>query len=319
MNNPLLNDPIFNDYITRVDNTLKAYLETYEVPAAKIKEAIEYMLFPGGKRLRPLLVYLLGELLALPVNISDNIAAAIELTHTYSLIHDDLPAMDNDILRRGLPTCHCAFDEATAILTGDALQVLAIEILLEKLPNYLPHSAITAMIHCLLKASGARGMISGQSLDLDTLAGTIVDESFLSEIHRLKTGQLMGACAEMVCVAASQSVSGDLELHALVKEYIKYLSRAFQLQDDYLDMFDDTNMLGKGRSSDEANNKLTYAIFYSKNTLRNLINDIFQTIYRLLESMGSSALHLKRLTHLIENRIKIPEDAPNKVIDGSAL
>ena len=154
------------NYKERHERVLHDLIEQADIPAERIREAMIYTLFPGGKRMRPMLVYLCGELLEIDLKTLDIIAAAIELIHCYSLVHDDLPAMDDDDTRRNKPSCHRAFDEATAILVGDGMQALAIDILLQYLPQSLPAAQIIAITHELIKACGPSGMVSGQSLIL---------------------------------------------------------------------------------------------------------------------------------------------------------
>lgn len=197
------------------------------------------------------MVYLTGNILDLDLKILDVIAAAIELTHCYSLIHDDLPAMDNDDLRRGKPSCHKAFDEATAILVGDGMQALAIEVLLTHLSPLLPPQQVIAITLELVKASGISGMVSGQSLDLSELAKSSTGEEQLREIHYLKTGRLILACIEMVLNAHSAPEA----YKAALRTYASHLGLVFQMQDDYLDRYAPAEFLGKGRSSDLANEK----------------------------------------------------------------
>src|ERR1700742_665723 len=189
------------------------------IPAPRVKEAILYSLFPGGKRVRPTLVYLSGEILGANQTCLDLIAASIELTHCYSLIHDDLPAMDNDDLRRGKLSCHKAFDEATAILAGDGMQALAIEILLTHLPASINPTQVIEIVRELVVASGTAGMVSGQSLDLSELSKPGLSEAQLCTIHELKTGKLISACIKMV-VAASEAF--NLHAEALIN-YASYL------------------------------------------------------------------------------------------------
>ena len=223
-----MSNNMISHFITRHQQDLFDLINTAEIPATRIKDAIRYSLFPGGKRLRPLLVYFCGELLQLNQHTLDIIAAAIELTHCYSLIHDDLPAMDNDDLRRGMPSCHRAFDEATAILAGDAMQILAIDVLLSHLPTSLNTTQIIAVTQELVKASGAAGMVSGQSLDLSELAKHEITELQLQNIHLLKTGKLIAACINMVIAAKHPSSSAAEGL----RQFAYHLGRVFQVQAD---------------------------------------------------------------------------------------
>lgn len=286
-----------NDLIARHEHVLQKIIETTDIPAARIREAISYVLFPGGKRLRPLLVYLCGELTDVRQESLDSIAAAIEFTHCYSLVHDDLPAMDNDDLRRGKPSCHKAFDEATAILVGDAMQILAVDILLEYLPHTLSAEQVINVTRELVQASGPAGMISGQSLDLSELAKPAISEAALRNIHLLKTGRLISACVKMVIRAGNPSPA---EAKAL-EQFAYHLGLVFQMQDDYLDKYNDAT-LGKGRASDEANQKTTFATLYEKKELLQLIIEHFQEAQEALSVFGERASILKDFIYQLQRR-----------------
>jgi len=279
-------------YITRHEQYLRNLLETTPIPAPAIRDAMLYALFPGGKRVRPLLVYLSGELLGVPLATLDVIAVAIELIHAYSLVHDDLPAMDNDDLRRGKPSCHRAFDEATAILVGDGLQALAIDVLLSQLPQTLPLPNVLDVTHELVKACGPAGMVSGQSLDLSELARPDITEAILAEIHDLKTGRLMLACMNMTLAAAEASTETVLAL----RQFATHLGLAFQMQDDYLDSYD-AQSLGKGRASDQANHKTTFATYYTEDALRKAIQTHFQKTEQALSIFSERATPLNNVLH----------------------
>ena len=237
-------------------------------------------------------------MLGLDLKVLDVIAAAIELTHCYSLIHDDLPAMDDDDLRRGQPSCHKAFDEATAILAGDGMQALAIEVLLNHLPPLLQPEQVIAITLALVKASGVSGMISGQSLDLSELTKASIDEKQLREIHLLKTEQLISACIEMVLIAC---FAPDDYKKAL-RVYGKYLGLVFQMQDDYLDHHAPVALLGKIRSSDAANQKTTFATLYSKEKLEEEINKQYQIALDSLTLFDEKACALIELTKKLQKR-----------------
>ncbi len=216
-------------------------------------EALNYASLDAGKRLRPALVYAVGEALEVPLTLLDAPAAAIELMHTYSLVHDDLPAMDDDDLRRGKPTTHIAFDEATAILVGDALQALAFELLAEA--PYLTTGQRLEMVRVLAKAAGANGMVAGQMRDLLAEGNADVTLPQLREIHQQKTGAIIEAAVSLGGLASAQ-VDGDL-LHAL-SVYSAHLGLAFQIQDDVLDVTQDAMTLGKPQGSDIRARKTTF-------------------------------------------------------------
>ncbi|MBA2656555.1 MAG: polyprenyl synthetase family protein [Tatlockia sp.] len=286
-------------YLSRHELRLNQLVRESIIPSEQIKNAILYSLFPGGKRLRPTLVYLSGEILGIDIAVLDLIAAAIELTHCYSLIHDDLPAMDNDDFRRGKPSCHKAFDEATAILAGDGMQALAIEILLTHLNANLTPEQLIKVITELVHASGTAGMVSGQSLDLSELSKASIDESQLRTIHSLKTGKLITACVSMTIAAAQTS---DLTIEKALHNYAEYLGLVFQMQDDYLDHYAQTDLLGKGRASDQANQKITFSSLYTKEELGTLINQYFAKAKKALNPLGEKARDLQALTDSLRQR-----------------
>lgn len=289
-------------YTQRHERFLEEILKETEIPADTIRSATYYSLFPGGKRIRPVLVYLAGELLNVALPVLDVIASAIELTHCYSLIHDDLPAMDDDDLRRGKPSCHKAYDEATAILVGDGMQALAIEVLLTRLSSLLDPSQIVVITQELVKASGISGMVSGQSLDLSELAKPSITEEQLRTIHHLKTGRLILACFEMVL--AAQSSAQDQTKTAL-RTYAYHIGLVFQIQDDYLDHYAPANLLGKGRSSDAANQKITFATLFTRSQLEADIVAHYQMALDSLKLFEAKADNLIELTRQLENRSRL--------------
>lgn len=299
-----MNNEKLAHYIARNETTLATLLQATPIPAPRIKEAIHYALFPGGKRLRPILVYLCGELVKTNPKALDIIAAAIELTHCYSLVHDDLPAMDNDDFRRGKYSCHRAFDEATAILVGDGMQALAIDILLGQLPQYLPLSQVLAVTHELIRASGPSGMVSGQSLDLSELSLGNVTEEQLKTIHSLKTGKLILACINTVLFSSEETHPSTTES---LQTYAMHLGIAFQMQDDYLDKYAAEALLGKGRASDTANQKQTFANLYSQTELYQLLISQFDRAKKALMAIPSNGTDLLSFTDFLKNRAAIPE------------
>lgn len=280
------------------EEQLHQWLQVQAIPDERLRQAIHYVLFPGGKRLRPLLVHLTADLLSLPLAAQLPIAAALELTHCYSLVHDDLPAMDDDDWRRGKPSCHRAFDEATAILTGDALQAMAIEWLLVHGSAQLAPPRLVAIASELAQASGISGMISGQGLDLALLTQDQLSEAQLALIHQLKTGRLIQAAIHMVILAAQPT---DAEAAAL-RQFAERFGLVFQMQDDYLDCYADLATLGKGRHSDQANNKTTYASLYTQTDLLDLINCQFAEIRQCLALFGPRAHGLNNLIEQMQTR-----------------
>jgi farnesyl diphosphate synthase len=294
-----MNNTKIQSYLIRHESVLHDIVNCADIPATRIKDAMLYSLFPGGKRLRPMLVYLCGELLSVTLPTLDIIAASIELIHCYSLIHDDLPAMDNDDFRRGKPSCHRAFDEATAILVGDGMQALAIDILLTHLPKSLDLEQVLKISLELTKACGVSGMVSGQSLDLSELSKVEINEHQLTEIHTLKTSHLMQACINMTLLAANPSPP----IITALQEFSKNLGLVFQMQDDYLDCYGDKDTLGKGRASDTINQKITFASLYEKNTLSARINQLFQLTLGALTPFENHADDLKALIRNLQHRI----------------
>ncbi len=239
----------------RIEAVLDRVLSLPEPGTPRLREAMRYSVLGGGKRLRPLLVYLTGESLGAPLERLDAPAAAVELIHVYSLVHDDLPAMDDDDLRRGRPTCHRAFDEATAILVGDSLQALAFEILAGD-GAFDADEAVTrlTMIRVLADRIGTRGMAGGQAMDLGAV-GRRLTIAELEAMHRRKTGALIEASVLMGAAAAGVRAGPTLEaLRTLATE----IGLAFQIQDDILDVAGDPHALGKATGADAAHNKPTY-------------------------------------------------------------
>ncbi|MBV7315344.1 (2E,6E)-farnesyl diphosphate synthase [Shewanella sp. NIFS-20-20] len=239
-------------YQGRIDSQLREHLACLPVIDAPLQAAMTHGALLGGKRIRPFLVYSVGEMLGVDLAKLDACAAAIECIHAYSLIHDDLPAMDDDDLRRGQPTVHIAFDEASAILAGDALQTLAFEIIsAADLP--LRAEQQLALVRCLAKASGFQGMCGGQAIDLNSTNRTI-DLDTLTQLHNMKTGALIRCAVEMALICAD----ADETTHTALITYANAIGLAFQVQDDILDITATTEELGKPQGSDTQANKSTY-------------------------------------------------------------
>ena len=241
-------------YQSRVQSVLDAVLPSADVSPQRLHAAQRYAVLGGGKRLRPLLVYCTGEALGLEASALDAPAAAVELIHSYSLVHDDLPAMDNDDLRRGQPTTHRAFDEATAILAGDALQVLAFSLLARDRAAGVGAEARLKMIHILADASGTAGMAGGQALDLSAV-GRSINLGDLELMHRLKTGALIRASVLLAAACAPNLTASEWEA---LDGYSQDIGLAFQIQDDILDIEGSTEDLGKTAGADAARAKPTY-------------------------------------------------------------
>ncbi|MDW6003363.1 (2E,6E)-farnesyl diphosphate synthase [Vibrio mangrovi] len=241
-------------YQTRNNQQLNHWLEQLPHQNQSLIEAMRYGLLLGGKRVRPYLVYITGLMLGCEPEELDTPASAIECIHAYSLIHDDLPAMDDDELRRGQPTCHIRFDEATAILTGDALQTLAFSILAEGTLAQHAEPYRIRMIQSLAQASGAAGMCIGQALDLDAERRQVTLTE-LEEIHRNKTGALIRCAIRLGALSAGEKGQALLPF---LDRYADAIGLAFQVQDDILDIVGDTQTLGKPQGSDYKHHKSTY-------------------------------------------------------------
>jgi geranylgeranyl pyrophosphate synthase len=238
---------------TRIEQVLATSLASTDPAVPRLHEAMRYSVLGGGKRLRPLLVYITGQTFSAPPQLLDAPAAAVELIHAYSLIHDDLPPMDNDDLRRGRPSCHRAFDEGTAVLAGDALQALAFEVLAVQ-TTALSDSIRVQMLQVLAQAIGTEGMAGGQGIDLAAV-GRPLSETALEIMHRRKTGALIRASVELGALAAG---CADPESRQQLRRYGDELGLAFQIQDDILDVTAETAAIGKPAGSDAALAKPTY-------------------------------------------------------------
>jgi len=240
-------------YQQRIEAELARALEIDGAATPRLLEAMRYSTLAGGKRVRPVLVYATGEALGAPLELLDAAAAAVELIHVYSLVHDDLPAMDNDDLRRGRPTCHRAFDEATAILVGDALQARAFEVLANA-PTAIGASARLEMLRVLADAIGTRGMAGGQAIDLESVKQSL-SEAALERMHRQKTGALIQASVLLGAISAGLQ---DVPQRAALAEFGAEIGLAFQIQDDILDVEGTTTALGKRAGADADRVKPTY-------------------------------------------------------------
>ena len=240
-------------YQQRIEKVLAASLAIEGAATTRLLEAMRYSTLAGGKRVRPVLVYATGEALGASLELLDAAAAAVELIHVYSLVHDDLPAMDNDDLRRGRPTCHRAFDESTAILVGDALQARAFEVLANA-PDPINASARLEMLRVLADAIGTRGMAGGQAIDLEAVKQSL-GEAELERMHRQKTGALIQASVLLGAISACEL---EPSLRSALAEFGAEIGLAFQIQDDILDVEGTTTALGKRAGADADRVKPTY-------------------------------------------------------------
>ena len=282
----------------RVEHALDQWLPKTTTQPERLHAAMRHATLGEGKRVRPVLVYATGVALgALPERL-DGAACAIELIHAYSLVHDDLPAMDDDDLRRGRPTCHRAFDEATAILAGDALQTLAFAILCKD-PN-LPEDPATrlAMVDNLASASGSRGMAGGQAIDLAAI-GRQIDLPQLENMHIHKTGALIRASVRMGTLGAPEC---DPEVAQRLDHYAKCIGLAFQVQDDILDVESDTQTLGKTSGKDRAQEKPTYPALLGLKEAKSMAERLHVKAREALAPLDHRADHLRALADYIVSR-----------------
>lgn len=283
----------------QVDSALDHYLPQVSGPEAYLQQAMRYAVIGGGgKRVRPILVYAAGQAFKLDINQLNAPAAAIEMIHAYSLIHDDLPAMDNDDLRRGRPTCHKAFNEATAILAGDALQALAFEILAQDQNIPCDSAARLEMIQLLASASGSIGMAGGQAIDLASVGKQLSLEQ-LENMHQLKTGALIRAS---VLLGAMCSPLANTEMLDRLAHYGHCIGLAFQIQDDILDVIADTETLGKPQGSDIEQNKPTFPALLGLEGARMRAMELHHQALAALDIFDESADTLRNLSAYIVER-----------------
>ncbi|CBL46167.1 Polyprenyl synthetase [gamma proteobacterium HdN1] len=281
----------------RVNTRLEYWFAKQNTTAAKLSEAMHYAVMNGGKRLRPVLAFAAAEACGTDASLANDAACALEMLHSYSLVHDDLPAMDNDALRRGVPTCHIAFDEATAILAGDALQCLAFEVLASsELPSMTTPIKLE-MIRSLAVASGTHGMAGGQALDL-AASGKLLDLHGLETIHRLKTGCLIRAAVRLGALAAHAPESSLLALD----QYASALGLAYQVQDDILDVTGDTLTLGKQQGADAVLDKATYPRILGLQAAQALATHLHDQALQAIQGFGDGATPLRALASYIVNR-----------------
>lgn len=283
---------------TRVDAALDALFQAPRTELDRLYQAMRYSVMNGGKRVRPLLVYAACEALEGDIERADGAACAVELIHAYSLVHDDLPAMDDDDLRRGQPTTHKAFDEASAILAGDALQSLAFGVLVDRRRN--PQNAETRlqMIELLSQAAGPAGMVGGQAIDLGSV-GLQLDKQALEVMHRHKTGALIEASVALGALASGNT--DELACKALL-HYARAIGLAFQVQDDILDVESDTATLGKTQGKDEAHDKPTYPALLGLDAAKDYAWELRDQALHVLRPFGNSAEPLRELARYIVER-----------------
>ncbi|MBT3426390.1 MAG: polyprenyl synthetase family protein [Gammaproteobacteria bacterium] len=281
-------------YQQRIQEALTANLDKPGTPA-NLQEAIGYAVLGGGKRLRAAFVYLTCEALEVDLSLADSSAIAVELLHAYSLIHDDLPAMDNDLLRRGLPTVHVKYGQALAILAGDALQAGAFQSIADD--EMLSTAHRIQLIHALAVAAGQQGMVAGQVLDMhhETVAAT---EEQLITMHRGKTGALIEFCMLPACIIAK----ADNETTEQLRYFGEIMGLAFQIRDDILDETGDSAILGKQAGADRHRGKSTFVSILGLSSAQTKLEQLTTEALKTIERLGSRGQGLRQLAHYVAGR-----------------
>jgi len=292
--------------LDRTERALDHYLPAADRAPQRLHEAMRYAVLGGGKRVRPLLCHAAGEALGAPVDALDAAAAAVEMIHVYSLVHDDLPSMDNDAMRRGKPTVHVQYDDATGLLVGDALQSQAFVTLCAPA---IPAARRGALVAELANASGSIGMAGGQAIDLASV-GLKLSREQLETMHRLKTGALLRAAVRLGALCGG-SAAGHDAAHAVaiapadqraLDAYADAIGLAFQVVDDILDVTADSATLGKTAGKDAAADKPTYVSILGLEASRELAKSLRADAHRALEPFGARALRLTQLADLVVER-----------------
>lgn len=286
---------ILERYRQTVNNALDKVLPSESMLPNTLHKAMRYSTLNPGKRVRPILVYATGECLGLHLDQLHNQACSVELIHAYSLIHDDLPAMDDDDLRRGIPTCHKKFDEATAILAGDALHALAFQVLSQPLPH-ISYEIQVKMFYELAIAVGSRGMAGGQAIDLDAV-GKQLSLAELENMHIHKTGALIRASVRLGALSLPNIEANILER---LDHYAKCIGLAFQIQDDILDVIGDTKTLGKSQGSDIAQNKPTYVSILGLDEAKAHLETLHQEALASLSTIENSQVLAQIANYIVE-------------------
>ena len=280
----------------QVNEQLEVIIPSEEGSGQRLYSAIRYSIFNGGKRIRPLLCYGGATAVAEPDENTIKLAAALEMMHTYSLIHDDLPAMDDDNLRRGKPSCHIEYDEGTAILAGDALQSLAIKQLTEL--SEMDSGRNLELLRLLIRGSGVEGMVTGQAIDLAS-AGKDIDLPQLVEMHRLKTAAMIESSVLMGAIGTGKA--SDTQIESL-KSFSTAIGVAFQIQDDILDVESSTENMGKKQGSDENGEKATFTSVLGLEAAQNNVQELYEDSIKSLENFGESADKLRNIANFIVTR-----------------
>jgi farnesyl diphosphate synthase len=290
--------PQLLEWSARIDEVLARLLPDDAAPPVELHRAMRYAVLGGGKRLRPLLVYAGGAAFGAEPRRLDAAAAAVEIIHAYSLVHDDLPAMDDDALRRGRPTCHVVFGEATAILAGDALQALAFDVLANDASLAVDDATRLTMLRLLAAACGSHGMAGGQAFDLAAV-GRHLDAAELERMHVHKTGALIRASVRLGALAAGARDAGAL---AALETYGHCVGLAFQIRDDLLDVEAGTEQLGKTAGKDAAANKPTYPAILGLARSRAELAALTARALAVVEGLGPAAASLRELARFVAER-----------------
>jgi farnesyl diphosphate synthase len=280
-----------------MEKTLGELLPSAGTVPTKLHDAMRYATLGGGKRVRPMLAFAAGDVSSAPADRVKIAAAAVEMIHAYSLIHDDLPCMDDDVLRRGRPTCHIEFDEATALLAGDALQAMAFQIVSAHSLTESPSDQLE-LIKLFADACGSRGMAGGQAIDLASVDLSISLPE-LEHMHMLKTGALIRASVMMGAMCGTPLTAIEKQK---LDHYAKCVGLAFQVVDDILDCESNTEKLGKTAGKDKDANKPTYVSLLGLNRAKEFAEELLQDAHRSLEMFGSSAKRLHELADFIVRR-----------------
>lgn len=289
---------LLNDYRERVDSALQHWLPEEGTQPEQLHGAMRYAVLGGGKRVRPVLVYATGAALGVKLSKLDGPACAVEMIHAYSLVHDDLPAMDDDELRRGRPTCHIAYDEATAILAGDGLLTMAFEVLASDESMGVSPEQRIRMVQELATASGNRGMVGGQAIDI-AAEGQQLSLEQLKNMHAHKTGALIRAAVRLGALSSPTLTSEQAQQ---LDSYAEAIGLAFQIRDDILDVEADTETLGKPQGSDEARNKPTYTSLLGLDGARQKAQELHQQALESLQGLGKAAEPLRWISAYIVDR-----------------
>lgn len=304
-------DTAMSDFLTwaqakqaRIERVLDQLLPPADLAPQALHSAMRYSVLGGGKRVRALLSYAAAEFCQTETTIADTAASAVELIHAYSLVHDDMPCMDDDDLRRGQPSCHKQYDDATALLVGDALQSLAFEVLSQ--PQLNQQTKIEAnvqiqMLNLLAKAAGSTGMAGGQAIDLSSV-GKPLTQAELETMHHLKTGALIQAAALLGAVGGKGPANDSNEAIAAVNKYASCIGLAFQVVDDILDVEADSSMLGKTAGKDANNNKPTYVTILGMPLAKRHAQQLYEEAIASLAPFGDTAQRLRELAGFIMQR-----------------